>query len=345
MSVEITVPGSYVLALLKSIELQGQDVNALLNLADIDAEELSENSAISAVKFGRFYQQAIRETRDESFGMFSANKMPIGSFKMMCYACLHAQDLEHAVARCSDFYEILRGSVIKPVIEVHGQLAAFRFTVIDALPYTTIKEVLNEEGPILIRAWFSMWHHFLSWLIGQRMVLNKARFTFRQPDDVFYYKKLFHCPIEFQQDINALYFDQRYLRAPLVQTEKSLRAYLKSLPYQLIVMPDDSDSMASRVSAVIGNDFSHDIPTAEAVAKRLGLSVSSLRRRLLREQTSYQRIKDECRQAAAMRFLAAESMSICDVATMTGFDDPSTFFRAFRKWTGMTPGQYRDSLN
>ena len=344
MSIESTVPASYVKALLRSIELQGHDVGKMLDIQGISLEELETNGEISAVLFGRLYQNAMREMRDESFGMISASKVPIGSFRLMCYACIHASNLEAAIRRCSGFYEILRGSVIKPIVEVKAGQAYFRFVVIDALSGQTIEDLLDSEDALHIRAWFSMWHNFLSWLIGKRLVLNQALFTFPTPDDKEYYSKLFQSEVSFSEECNALVFPEKFLKLPLMQSEQSLRSFLKSLPYQLIVMLDDGDSVSARVKAVIGNDFSRQMPTAEDVARELGLSVSSLRRRLVEEGMSFQKIKDAGRQAAAMRYLAAESMSNQDVAVLTGFDDPSTFYRSFRKWTGMTPGQYRESL-
>lgn len=344
MAAEITVPASYVKALLRSIELQGHDVNTLLMAQNISLEELDHDGELPAVLFGRLYQSAMSEMRDESIGMISASRVPIGSFRLMCYACIHAENLEKAIIRCSGFYDILRGSVIKPIIDVKAGYAHFRFTVIDALPEESIAHLLDNEEAVHIRAWFSMWHNFLSWLIGKRLALNHASFTFSKPSEQDYYGKLFQSEVRFSQEVNALVFPEKLLRSPLVQTEQSLKSFLKSLPYQLIVMLDEGDSMVSRVKAVIGNDFSRELPTADEVARGLGMSISSLRRRLLEEGTSFQKIKVSGRQAAAMRYLAVDSMSVHDVAVLTGFDDPSTFYRAFRQWTGKTPGQYRESL-
>lgn len=108
-------------------------------------------------------------------------------------------------------------------------------------------------------------------------------------------------------------------------------------------MVDDDTSLKSQVIALIGKDFSQELPSAEEVAYRLHMSVSTLRRRLLEEDTSYQKIKDECRKVAALNYMNSPQLSISDVAGLMGFDEPSAFFRSFKKWTGMTPGEYRRS--
>jgi AraC-like DNA-binding protein len=339
----LTVSGDYVRSLLRSAEVQGLRVDALLEEAGIARDEL-EADAFSAVRFGRLYQLVMRETRDESFGMISAAKLPVGAFRMMCFACIHAEDLAHAIRRCGDFYELLRGSVMKPMIRQEGGVANLFFASLEASPEISVETVLNTEAPLRIRAWFSMWLHFLSWLTGQRLRLKDACFTFTEPEDAASYARTFSCPVRFDHPENALRFDAQLLQLPLVQTEQSLRAFLKSVPYQLIVMPNESDSLRAQVVALLGVDFSRDTPSAAHIAARLGMSLSSLRRRLQAEGTSYQRLKDECRQAAAMRYLASPAMRIQDVAELCGYDDPSTFFRVFKKWSGMTPGEYRRRL-
>ena len=107
---------------------------------------------------------------------------------------------------------------------------------------------------------------------------------------------------------------------------------------------DLDDSLSARVRGVIGYDLTRELPTAAEVAAGLGLSVSSLRRHLIAEGTSYREIKDDCRKTVALRALASPEMSVEDVAYASGFEDSGAFFRAFRKWTGTTPSEYRRQL-
>lgn len=103
MTEEITVPGSYVKALLGSNEIRGFDVDVLLCLAEISREEIDSEEDFPSLRFGRLYQLPMREVRDESFGMIRASTVPTGSFRMMCFACIRAKNLEIAVRRCGDF--------------------------------------------------------------------------------------------------------------------------------------------------------------------------------------------------------------------------------------------------
>ena len=105
----------------------------------------------------------------------------------------------------------------------------------------------------------------------------------------------------------------------------------------------EDNSLRAQVISLIGRDFSLAPPSAEQVAKTLNMSVSTLRRRLLEEDTTYQKIKDDCRRQSAIDYMNSPQLSINDVAGLMGFDEPSAFFRSFKRWTAMTPGEYRQS--
>ena len=84
-----------------------------------------------------------------------------------------------------------------------------------------------------------------------------------------------------------------------------------------------------------------EMPTLNDVASMLYLSPQTLRRRLAAEGKSYQGVKDALRRDAAIHLLLNPELTLEDVAQQVGFSETSTFHRAFKKWTGVTPGLYR----
>ncbi len=342
MERKITVPAGYVRHLLQLVQEQGFSVDQLLTQVGINPSEIGSQTEFPADKFGLLYQRIYYIAQDEYFGMLSGGKVPNGTFRMMCHCLIHCSTLEKAIYRASDFHEVCRGTQVKPFLVRKGRYAKVSFTTTDASE-ASMDELLADENPGRIRTSLSMWHHFLCWLIGKRLELKAAYFSFSEPDDVAQYKTLFQSEVKFDQHDNAIVFPARYLDFPIVQTPKTLRSFLKTAPYQLIVMVDDEASLKSQVVALIGKDFSQELPSAEEVAYRLHMSVSTLRRRLLDENTSYQKIKDESRKMAALNYMNSPQLSINDVAGLMGFDEPSAFFRSFKKWTGLTPGEYRRS--
>jgi AraC-like DNA-binding protein len=86
------------------------------------------------------------------------------------------------------------------------------------------------------------------------------------------------------------------------------------------------------------------LPDFEVLARELHTASATLRRRLHEEGESYQSIKDQLRRDLAITYLSHSDRSVMDIALELGFAEPSAFHRAFKKWTGASPGHYRRSL-
>ena len=137
-------------------------------------------------------------------------------------------------------------------------------------------------------------------------------------------------------------FSARHLDAEMVRDEADLAAFLKLAPYYIIIEPQASSlSITQRIRRILGDDFRGDMPSFEELTRLLNMSARTLRRRLEREGTSYQRIKDNARRDVAISMLSRDGLTVSEVAEHVGFSDPSAFHRSFKKWTGQSPGSYR----
>lgn len=338
----VTVPASYARALFATVAEQGHDADAMLAAESLTHEELSGRT-VPAAAFGRLYQRAIWILQDESLGLVSGGRVVSGTFRMMCLSVIGCADLAAIVARVGEFLDVARGVVVKPHLLRDDDLAHIGFALTRGVTSMTLDEVLGSQDDVRIRTTLYLWHKLLGWFADRTLPLEAVRFAFEAPPNGDAWERLFGCPVEFGAGSSALVTSADTLDWPNVQSERSLEAFLKSAPYRLIVSAHGEQSLSDRVLALFGDDFSRPMPSAVETGRRLGLSVSTLRRRLVEEGASFQRLKDESRRTAAIRYLADTDLSLADIARLLGFDEPSAFFRAFRRWTGMTPSRYRSS--
>ncbi|ONF43811.1 AraC family transcriptional regulator [Marinobacter lutaoensis] len=328
----LTVSRHFVQAALTGAEALGFDTREMLRAAGISPDLLRIDMArVSSDQFSRLMQVLWNRTGDEFMGM-GPRRARTGTFATMCALVIACPNLE-AVYRQAYQFSRLFEPMVAMELETQGEKARL---------------VLRIEGEIRDPCYFLresilvIWHRLGSWLIGQPVELEQARFQYPRPPHGDEYRHIFHCPLAFEAGETALTFDKRFLSAPVIRDQAEMRQFLKTSPADLLSRPDESNTWTGRIRALIGRDFSRPLPDFEWIASELHISPQTLRRRLKRENTSFQEIKDLLRRDLAIYYLSRQELAINDIAAKVGFTEPSTFHRAFKKWTGVTPGAYRE---
>ena len=343
------VPIKLVQLVLRVVEAQGFDVNEFLsdhyfdyNPLDPTIDPATLPTHVSAKEYNLLYQGITWLLQDECFGLSLKGKVPSGTFRMMCLCIIHCRNLEDAVERANEFTRFCRNLSGLPVLQHTPLMFADDDSVMNVLP--AIDSLDSTPSIVSIAASMHMWRKFCAWLIGKPLPLIEVQFTHAQPDKVEILEEVFNCPVVFNAPVNGFRYQQAILKSPVIHNEGSLNDFLKQAPYQLSVSHFDESSIQTRIQAIVGNDFSKDFPTIEQVSEQLNMSIRTLRRRLKDEDTNYQRFKDQIRMEAAKTYLKRPGLKINAVAALMGFDEPSAFHRAFKKWTKQTPGEYRINL-
>ncbi|WP_111497773.1 AraC family transcriptional regulator [Marinobacter bohaiensis] len=331
---KLTVSGHFVRAALGGAQQQALDTDALLRTAGIAPERLRAPGArVSSGQFTRL-MQVIWETMADEFMGLGPRRCHPGTFATLCTLVIGHSTLRGGLQRAHQFSRLFDGTVCMRLEEREdsGQVAL----VLEASGTLADPQYFLRESILVI------WHRLFSWLIGQAITLDGARFDYPPPTHADEYRHIFHCPLTFNAERTELLFDRRFLAAPIIRDRPELRRFLKTSPADLLARPDEGHSFTGRIRALIGRDFSRALPDFEWIASELHVSPQTLRRRLKQENTSFQEIKDLLRRDLAIYYLSRGDRPINDIAHDVGFTEPSTFHRAFKKWTGMTPGAWRD---
>ena len=178
------------------------------------------------------------------------------------------------------------------------------------------------------------------WFVDSRIPLLGASFPFAAPSHAEAYRVLFDGPTTFDAPEAAIRFDARYLALPLKRDEAAMNQMLqRALPIQ--VRPYRRDRLlVQRVRHVLTSQplAAHN---AEDLAEQLNTSARTLHRQLKDEGATLQALKDEVRRQRAIEWLQRTSRPIKQVAEAAGFQNEKSFIRAFKGWTGVTPGDFR----
>lgn len=162
------------------------------------------------------------------------------------------------------------------------------------------------------------------------------------PDRTDGHEAYFGCPVHFGSDRDAIRVSSRALRTPNAVGDAGIANYFDTLLEAEVGTLDDAVPLDRRVLDRVSTSLSGGVPALSDVARDLGMSGRTLQRRLAGDGTSYQTLVDDARRRLALRILRGrDDVSLSEVTFMTGFSDQSAFTRAFRRWTGQTPGAFR----
>lgn len=323
-------PAAFVRAIVRAYERRGMDPHPALRRAGLDPEAVRDPAGRVAIEsFEAFSLRAMRELDDEALGWFS-RRLPWGSYGMLLRASLTAPSLDLALGRWCRHHGLLTDDV-RLDLRVEGGTGSVR--VREHVELGSLREFCLVS---LLRNV----HGVACWLADSRIPLTGARFPFPRPTHADAYARLFGGETVFDAAAAELRLDAIYLQLPVVRDDAALRRVLRS-PIPLMARQYRQDRLlAQRIRRIIASRAGQP-PDAEEIARHLNVSVRSLQRHLQEEGTTILDIQSNARRQRAEDLLRRGDLPLKRVARLSGYGDESSFGRAFRRWTGQSPGEFR----
>lgn len=309
----------------------GKDPASALKMAQIAPHLLNDPEArITAAQMEIMSAIAMQELDDEALGWFS-RKLPWGSYGMLCRASLTSPNLDIALKRWCRHHRLLTDDI---VLKLDSDLSTATLSIEQ-------NRKLGEMQELCLVTSLRYVLGYACWAIDSRIPLQEAGFPFAPPPHWEAYRLMFPGPVHFHAKQASLSFDCSYLHLPLRRDERNLQTMLQRALLLTVLQYRRDRLLVQRVRQVLRSQTDEAL-TAETLAERLHVSPRTLHRQLSEEGASLQELKIEARRNRAVDLLLRTNRPIKHVALAVGYRNEKSFSRAFKEWTGESPGHFRE---
>lgn len=315
------------------IEKQGGDPDRILGISGIDPECLRHPAlSLALPNYCQVLEEAAHQSGCDNFGLYYGQQFKPQALGLLGYIGLCSATLEQALINFARAFPLhQRNSLIRLVDE--GECYRFDYQVRHGAILSRRQDAELTLGMVL---------NLLRHALGSHWAPRGVHFEHPRPEHWHEHCKVFDAPVYFEQPFNSLSIPKRGLN----------RAMPESDPVLLMVMQDS----LNRISSLGGpgerdvvNDVREQIrqqllfgePALEAVAEQLGMTSWSLQRRLREQGQSFSQLVDAVRRQLAGCYLRQQQLPISHLAPLLGYSETSAFSRAFRRWFGVSPRQWR----
>ena len=328
---QAVVPAAYVAELLALLGEEGIAPRDVLRGTDLKPQALAHRDAlITHAEQMRIYTNALALTREPGLGLRLGARLRLEHHGVVGHAMLCSDNLRqamHVLVR----YTALRGFPLSLHFREENRVAILSATA--TIPLGRLYELVMEEAlAILSRG--------LPPAPAPVMAPLEIRVDYPPPAHHAMYESIFGCPVRFNAKAVEYRFAADTLDEPLEMSNAEMRRVCEERCDLILARLGLAGGVVDRVRNELLAEPSR-FPDLDTVARALRMSPRTLRRRLREEGALFRDVLADVRKSLALDYLERSTLSVAEIASLLGYQEPANFHRAFRKWTSEGPGRYR----
>jgi AraC-like DNA-binding protein len=324
-----TFPVSDLRVFLTALEKLGNSQMALLTAIGLDQGALDDpDRRISCEAMGALFSTVQRMRPIKNLALHLAVETPLGAYPLLDYLIVTSNTVGDGLRQFARYFQLVSAPI---AIEIRENENPVRMIVSApnnpfAVEYTTTLTVLNlrRETNDKIRAEYIALAH--------------------KPDDAAEMAELLGCRVQAGAAWSGLALSGEAWRMPFRRRDPVLRELLERQANEIVDRLPAGDPVVVDVRRALAKRVAGGDSRIDEVAQGLAMTARTLQRRLAAAGVSYQDLLEETRREAAEKYLAGSALSIAEVSYLLGYSEPSVLHRAFKRWKGMTPAAFRQSV-
>jgi len=320
--------------LVEAVEQVGVSRVELLRSAELDPAALDcEDTSVPRSSVYRLCELALDLTGDPAFGLHWSERLCGTTFNPVSHLAAHAATLRQGLESLHRFHRLLSDQSSFRVSE-----RADKVTVQCSRLSCASLRMQRFASEMLVLGLFRLIRSYCA-----QARFDAVSFDYAMPTYHGEYTRAFELAPRFEQSFTCIVFDRALMNTASLHKDEDVHEALRAIAERRILRLTQHTPFTLRVRDLLVEQAQAHQPDMSRVARVLGLSKRSLRRRLVSEASSYKTIAKEALAIVAKQHLRNGRLTIKETAYEMGFADTSTFHRAFKRWTGRTPSAYRET--
>ncbi len=318
--------------------IESYDINPypLLEKLGIDYKLIEDpNARFSYTKIDQLWYDAAAIANDPNFGLRAEKYWHPSTLGALGYAWLTSTSLRTALNRFARYMSILtEGAKLNIDIINIGEAN-------EILSVHLNYDAISKQQATRTDSFMAMLLAMCKANCGDDFHPTSISLTHNEPEDPAEFHALFRCPIEFSAVENRFNLSKKIADKRLISANPQLALINDKIVIETLAKLE-KDNIVARVKTEILKQLSSGKVTDASVAEAINIAQRSLQRKLQRENTTFRSIFNDLRKELAQKYLQDSNMNLIDIAFNLGFGEYSSFSRAFKNWTGVTPSAYRN---
>lgn len=324
-------------------------VNYIMNLAvrfGVEPEKVFVNSGFDPAvlestgtripfeQFNALWKALEESNSDDDLGLHLGEKAFAFPGHIVFLLMLNAPTIKDAIEKFCRYFNLMN-DINSPCFSIKGDLVSLSIHF-----HTTEDNRTRHIYEGILAVYASILHQ----ISENRIPFVGICFVHPRPRNIVEHRRIFNAPLYFDQNENKLVFKKKYLSLPVRFSNKEVLETLERLAQKLQKNLYLFGPWSNRVSRIMMEMLKKEKPEIESIARKLAVSTRNLQRQLKKEGVTYQGLLDRVRKEQAIYFLTKLYIPIGEIAFLLGYSEQSAFNRAFKRWVGSPPGQYRSQF-
>jgi AraC-like DNA-binding protein len=331
---ESVIASNYAALVLRQTRALGIDDAEILERTQLGPAHLDGSAtSINGRQFLQLIENVAAQVTDTAFPVHYGVSMSVGTHGIMGYALLTSATVRDAFDLALRYYKTVF-SMMTIVEDVKDQKVHFVF---DVESETTVQEAYLIEGI------FSGLLSVSRFMVGFSSLPCIMRYRIPKPPHADIYQQLFGIQPEFDCDCNEIIVDRQLLDIPLPANDPQTRKMAEAQCEKMLESMEQFCSFPEKIKKIL-KASPDTLPALPEVAAQLNMHPRTLGRRLSEYNTCFKELLEEVKSELAMQYLLDPDMLIDDIAFSLDYNDATSFYRAFKRWTGNSPSSYRSKM-